>query len=144
VETFSAQVGLRLLRKPQDSNWQKVFQVGWKWIPVGLLAALVFVQTAFIVSRILTWTSRFSPSMEQVTGYLLGDHQGVSLFGEITNHTVAGFGDIWRLGLDFLRSGEPLGWGITINLALTVTIGLLYLSWLASWWIQKSNGEKSP
>jgi hypothetical protein len=42
-----------------------------------------------------------------------------------------------------VRSLSTVGWSFTLNLVLLAVIGLLYWSWLASWWArrQHSNGE---
>lgn len=143
VDKFTAQVGLRLPRKMKESQQEKVFRMGWQWVPVGLLATWVFVQTTFIVSGVINWALRFIPGMEQFTGFLQSDSQAESIFAAASNLTGAGFTEIGQFGLDFLRGGGPLGWAVTLNLGLTIIIGLLYLSWLASWWVQKSNGDAS-
>jgi predicted anti-sigma-YlaC factor YlaD len=142
AETFAAQVGLRLPRKPAQSGWQKALRTGWQWIPVGLLGAWVFVQTAFIVSGILMWMLRIVPGAAEFTGWLPTGTRGTSLLGETTNLTGAEWTEIGVFGLDILRGGGPLGWGVTLNLGLTLLLGLLFLSWLASWWIQKTNGHQ--
>jgi hypothetical protein len=36
----------------------------------------------------------------------------------------------------------PLGWGITLNLVSLVVIGLLYWSWLASWWARRQHSQR--
>jgi len=142
ASTFTAQVGLRLPRKPVENRWQNALRVGWQWAPAGLLATWVFIQTTFIVSGVLTRVLPRIPGMEQFASLLQSNAQGTSPVGDIPNLTSAGFVEIGQFGLDFLRGGGPLGWGVTLNLILTLTLGLLYLSWLASWWIQKSNGNK--
>ena len=53
-DIFTAQVGLRLPRKLPESSWKKILRVGWQWIPIGLLAAWVFIQATFLVNSILT------------------------------------------------------------------------------------------
>ena len=140
ASTFAAQVGLRLPRKPGENRWQKALRTGWQWAPVGLLATWVFVQTIFIVSGVLTRVLPFLPGSEQFVDLLQSDTQGTLRFENAPNLTSAGFAEIGQFGLDFLRGGGPLGWGVTLNLVFTIILGLLYLSWLASWWIQKSNG----
>ncbi len=142
AETFAAQVGLRLPRKTKSSGWQKVFRTGWQWAPAGLLAAWVFVQTTFIVSGILNWALHIVPGTGVFAGFLQNDAHGTSLLGDVSNLTGAGFTEIGSFGLDILRGGGPLGWAVTLNLGLTLILGLLYLSWLASWWVQKSNGDE--
>lgn len=139
-EIFVAQVGLRLPRKPEQTDWQKALRTGWRWAPAGLLGAWVFVQTAFIVSSILNWLLRLVPGAADIIEFLPAGTQGASFLGDVAHLSGAEWVDFGRFGLDILRGGGPLGWGITLNLVLTLLLGTLYLSWLASWWIHKSNG----
>ena len=137
-DAFVAQVGLRLPRKPDQTNWQRVLRRGWQLAPVGILGSWVFIQAAFLVTGILMWILQVIPINEQITAFLPG---GTSLFGEAMALQGAGLPEFGRFGLNLVRGGGPLGWGIALNLGLTILVGLLYLSWLASWWIQKSNGN---
>ena len=143
AETFTAQVRLRLPRKSAPSNWQSALRSGWQWIPVGLLGTWVFVQTAFLVSGILTWLLRLIPGADEVFSALPTNTGNTSFFGNLSNLEGSEWIDIGTFGLDMLRDGGPLGWGITINIGLTLFLGLLFMSWLASWWIQKSNGDQT-
>ena len=140
-ETFVAQVGLRLPRKPEQSAWQKGLRTSWQWIPVGLLGAWVFIQTTFIMSSILMWVLRLVPGIGEVADFLPTGSRGPLLLGDISHLAGAEWTEFGRFGLEILRGGGPLGWGVTLNLILTIILGLLYLSWLASWWVQKSNGN---
>ena len=144
AEVFVAQVGLRLSRKPQQPAWKKALQTGWQWVPAGLLAAWIFVQATFLVSGLLTWILRLIPANGAFASVLSTNTQNISIF-EMSSLSGAGFSEVSRFSLDILRDGGPLGWGITLNLGLTFLFGLLFLSWLASWWVQKSteNGHVS-
>jgi anti-sigma factor RsiW len=143
VDTFTAQVGLRLPRKPEESKRNRFFQVSWQWVPVGLLTTWLFVQTAFFVSGVITWAFRVIPGLDQFSSILQSDTQTGAISGALSDLSNAGFAEIGQFGLSIFRGGGPLGWAVTLNLVLTFILGLLYLSWLASWWVQKPNGEKS-
>jgi anti-sigma factor RsiW len=141
-EKFVAQVGLRLPRKPDQPSWQKAFQIGWQWAPAGLLGIWVFVQTVFIVSGILMWILRVVPGAADFASFVSAESREASLFGNVANLSGAEWSEFGRFGLDILQGGGPLGWGITLNLGLTFLLSVLFLSWLASWWIQKTNGNQ--
>lgn len=143
VDTFTAQVGLRLPRKTTENKKKGFFQTGWQWAPIGLLTTWVFIQTAFIVSGAVNWALRVVPGIDQFSNLLQGNTQTGSFFGAALNLSGAEFSEIGQFGLNILWSGGPLGWAVTLNFTLTIILGLLYLSWLASWWVQKTNGEKS-
>ena len=138
LDTFVAQVGLRLPRKPEQTTRQRVLHRGWQVAPVGILGTWVFIQAAFFLTGILMWVLQVIPIDEQFASIL---PSGTSLFGEAMALQGAGLPEYGRFGLNLIRGGGPFGWGITLNLSLTIIVGLLYLSWLASWWIQKSNGN---
>lgn len=104
-DRFVAQVGLRLPRQQQEEAWPRTFKAGWQVVPLALFGAWVFVQALFLMVGLL-WA-------------------GLSL----------GLGNIIGLAVPGTLSwGELLAWSIGLNFALSAVIGLLYLSWLASWW----------
>ena len=137
-DTFVAQVALRLPRNPRQTTWQSVLRRGWQLAPLGILGVWVFIQATFLVTGILMWLIKLTPIGEQFSLLVPG---GSSLLEEIMVLQGASLLDIGRFGIGLLRGGGPLGWSITLNIGLTVLIGLLYLSWLASWWVQKTNGN---
>lgn len=105
-DRFVAQVGLRLPRQQKEAGWPRTFKVGWQIVPLALFGAWVFVQALFIV-----------------VGLLLA---GLSL----------GLGDIAaQSALGTLNTNELLAWSVGLDFALSAAIGLMYLSWLASWWV---------
>jgi hypothetical protein len=140
-ETFVAQVGLRLPRIAEPPVWQQALKKGWKWAPVGILGSWAFLQAAFIATAILGWVLPLMPINAQVAEVLSGE---TSLLGGMTALPGADLTEIGRFGLEFVRVGGPLGLATSLNLGLTILIGLLFLSWLASWWVQQSNGNRNP
>jgi anti-sigma factor RsiW len=142
VGTFTAQVGLRLPRKTQECKSKSFLRAGWQWAPVGLLATWLFIQTVFLVSGVISWMLRVIPGANQFADILPSGTQTETLLGNGTTLADAGFGEIGQFWLNLLQGGGPLGWAVTLNFVLTLLLGLMYLSWLASWWVQKSNGNK--
>jgi predicted anti-sigma-YlaC factor YlaD len=120
-ERFVSQVGLRLPRQPERTNLQKMLHLGWLLTPVGLLGTWVMVHAALIVTGVVMFAIQFGFGGELLTGVLPFDQ-------------TAGYTGM-------------IGWGTTISLVLTVIIGLLYSSWLASWWVSRrqanANGTQS-
>jgi len=66
--------------------------------------------------------------------------QGLSL-SELLSLSGASLGDVGQIMLRLLNAGGPLGWGVTLNRVLLVVIGLLYWSWLASWWARRQHRQ---
>ena len=139
-ERFVAQVGLRLPRRPERPAWQRALEIGWQLTPLGLLGAWAFVQAVFVVAGVMLVALRMGLGGEMVAGLLPVSQQGLPL-SEISSLSVASLGDIGRIMLRVLGNGGPLGWGVTLNLASLAVIGLLYWSWLASWWARRQHHQ---
>ncbi len=139
-DRFVAQVGLRLPRRPVQPAWQRTLEAGWRLAPVGLLGAWAFGQTVFFVAGIVTGALRMGLGGYVVAGLLPAAQQGLWL-SEIFSLSNVGLNDTGRIILQMLSNGGPLGWGITLHLALSAVIGLLYCSWLASWWARRQHHQ---
>lgn len=143
-EQFVAQVGLRLPRRPTQPAWKRTLEFGWRLAPVGLLGAWAFVQTVFTVTGMVRGALWMGLGGETAAKWLPASQPGLSLT-ELLDSSVANLGDVGGIALRLLGDGGPLGWGAMLNLVSLVVIGLLYWSWLASWWArrqrQNGNGE---
>jgi len=132
-ERFVAQVGLRLPRRPQRTAWRRGLEIGWQMVPLGLLGAWAFVQTVFVVSGVVLVALRMGLGSDLAAWLPPASQPGMWLT-EILSLSDAGLNDVGRIMLQLLSNGRRLGWTVTLNLVSSVVIGLLYLSWLASWW----------
>jgi predicted anti-sigma-YlaC factor YlaD len=139
-ERFVAQVGLRLPRRPERPAWQRALEIGWQLTPLGLLGAWAFVQAVLVVAGAGLVALRMGLGGDVLAGLLPASQQGLSL-SEISNLSGASLGDVGRIMLGVLGNGGPLGWGVTLNLVSLAVIGLLYWSWLASWWARRQHRQ---
>jgi len=139
-ERFVAQVGLQLPRRPERSARQRALETGWRLVPLGLLGTWAFVQAVFAVAGGVLVALRMGLGGDVVAGLLPASQQGLSL-SEIFSLSGASLGDVGRIMLQLLGNGGPLGWGVTLNLVSLVVIGLLYWSWLASWWARRQHRQ---
>jgi hypothetical protein len=141
-ERFVAQVGLRLPRRPMQPAWKRTLELSWRLAPVGLLGAWVFVQAVFLVTRVAMGALRLGLGGEWAAELLPASQPGLSL-SELFGTSGASLSDVGKLVIELLSDGGPLGWGVMLNLVSLVVIGLLYWSWLASWWAsrQRQNGN---
>ena len=138
-ERFVAQVGLRLPRRPERPAWQRVLETAWQLVPLGLLGAWAFVQAVFFVSGVVLVALRMGVGGDAVAELL--PTLGELWLTQLPLLSGAGLNDVGRMMLRLLSNGGPLGWGVTLNLVLLVVIGLLYWSWLASWWARRQHGQ---
>jgi anti-sigma factor RsiW len=103
--------------------------LGWAWraVPVLLLLGLVFFQTVSVLEGVLS-------AIPEVEQSLL---KGVSLFGSVPGVSASTGSPLVGLGVDMVESFIPFNWGVLTSVAVMAAIGLLYLSWLASWWVRQ-------
>lgn len=139
-ERFVAQVGLRLPRRPERPAWQRGLEIGWQLTPVGLLGAWAFVQAVFFVAGAVLVALPVGLGSNVVAGLLPASQQSTWL-AEVFSLSSASVNDVGWIMLQLLGNGGLLGWGVTLNLVLLVVIGLLYWSWLASWWARHQHHD---
>jgi predicted anti-sigma-YlaC factor YlaD len=140
-ERFVAQVGLRLPRHPEQPAWQRALEIGWQLAPLGLLAAWAVVQAVFAVAGWVLIALQMGLGDDAIAWLLPASPQGPWL-AEVFGLSHAGLNDVGQIGLHLLRDGGPLGWGVTLNLVSLLVIGLLYWSWLASWWVRHRRQQR--
>jgi len=123
-ERFVAQVGLRLPRYQAHPLWYQAASIGWRLTPVGLFGAYAILQAVFIVTGIVMLALRLG-----------GDpaRQSVAWF----NSLGTGLNNLAPIGLPVLDSVLSINWGVMLYLGLMAVIGLLYWSWLATWWVRQ-------
>ena len=141
-ERFVYAVGLRLHRRPERPACQRALKIGWQLAPLGLLGAWAFVQTALVVTGVVLVGRRLGLGGD-LAASLLPVYRGATWSSELLSLSGVGLSDVAPTALRILGSGGPLGWGATLTLAALAVIGLLYWSWLASWWVgrQRLNTE---
>lgn len=137
-EPFVAQVGLRLPRRPERPAWQRALRIGWRALPAGLFGAWAIIQAVFLVTTLLLLALQLG---------LGGDWLAARLPGGPTDSVWNGPGgstweEILWFVLRLVSSGGGLGWQFILYLALMVVIGLLYASWLTSWWVVRKRAER--
>jgi predicted anti-sigma-YlaC factor YlaD len=128
-ERLAAQVNLRLPPKGAVVSRKQIIEFAWWMIPVGILAAWIFIGTSFFISDLL-----FAANS-------LGLLRGISewmVFGPSSDVYMSA-----TLGQFGLLSGNSLSWAEATEaftrmslpqISLQVSIALLYLSWIAIWW----------
>jgi predicted anti-sigma-YlaC factor YlaD len=139
-ERFAAQVGLRLPRRPVQPTWKRTLETGWRLTPVGLLGAWAFVQTVLAVATLALYALRIGVLGETIARWL--PPLGESWLTQISRLSGASLNEVGRAVLRLL---SLLSWSTVLNLIVLIVIGLLYWSWLASWWArrQHNNGDRA-
>jgi len=135
-ERFVSNVNLRLPHKQTVASQNKVLEFGWWMIPVGLLAVWVFVNTAFIVSNILTTASSLGVLSGMSDWLATGPASNVYL-----STTVGQMGVLDGNGLSLAETLETFTRMSLPQVSLQISIAVLYLSWLAVWWARRMRRE---
>jgi predicted anti-sigma-YlaC factor YlaD len=138
-ERFAAQVSLCLPQRKPAVSGKKLLEVGWWMIPVGLLATWIFISKSYFVHVMLTMANSF--------GLLTSVSEWIR-FG--TPNAANWSAALKQVGL---LSGETFNWMASTEaitrtslseISFQISIALLYLSWLAIWWVRHWRQENSP
>lgn len=133
-EVFASQVNLRLARLPQQPVWQRLSLRSWQLMPLGLLASWAALQAVLVLSNLLLWSLPWLPG----GALLAAGSGGFELPAAWLTSLLPGW-QFLQLGQSIsqaLPSFGSLSWLLLLDLVVTCIIGLLYLSWLASWWMR--------
>jgi predicted anti-sigma-YlaC factor YlaD len=133
-ERFVAQVGLRLARRPAQPAWKSILEVGWRMAPVGLLASWAFVQVVLAVASTILYAVRIDVIGNAVASWLPPFEE--SWLTQIAHLSGTSLNDA---SMAVLRLLSLLSWSTMLNLIVLLVIGLLYWSWLASWWARRQH-----
>jgi len=141
-ERFVAQVGLRLPRRQEQPPTRKALELGWRLVPVGLLFTLVFAQTVFMIAGVLRLALWLGVGGDLVP-YLFSASAGGPSLPSLATLSQASLSEavatLWAL----VQSGGAWASLPALYLCLLVVVGLLYWSWLASWWTRRRHQRLS-
>jgi len=115
--------------------------MGWRLVPAGLLGAWAFVQTVFIVAGVVQAVGWMGLGGDVTARWLPASQGGLWLSELFSISAAANLSEVVAIMLRLLSNGGPLGWTVTSFLLLLVVIGLLYWSWLASWWVRRQRHQ---
>jgi len=134
TERFVAQVALRLPRRQEQPPARRALELSWRMVPVGLLFTLAFVQTAFTIAGVLQLI--LSMGLGGEVGALIFPGAGVSL-PDVFSLSQASLATAVGSVVELIWAGGALAWLPVSYLTALVVIGVLYWSWLASWWARR-------
>lgn len=113
-------------RSSGNLTWQKVLKLGWQAVPVGLLLAIIFIQTVSFLGTVL----QFFPGGKDI---FLGSLPGLPI--EIA------LSDPLKMLFDLSGPFNVSGWNMVTGLAATFIISITYISWMVIWWGQRQSTE---
>jgi anti-sigma factor RsiW len=137
-ERFVASVGLKMPRRPVAPAWQRALDAGWKMAPAGLLSTYVYGRAVLGVSWLALTALDLGLGGPELAALLpAGPRQ--PWLSELSALPGGGLNDVGRALRVLIGSGGPLDWIPLAQWALMIVVGLLYWSWLASWWARREH-----
>jgi len=128
-ERLAADIALRLPRRPVTSTPQKALEIGWWLVPVGLIAAWVFISTTLLVSNMVTTASEFG-LLNSTSEWLVAGSSRATNYSAF----VGQFGSFEPDTLQWITRSESYTRNLVVAIFWQVSIAMLYLSWMAIWW----------
>jgi hypothetical protein len=133
---FAADVALRLPRKPVKPMSSRALEIGWWLAPVGLIVAWVFVSTTILVSNVVTAAGGFG-LLDNASAWLAKGSSGAANYSAFFGQ----FGLLEGSSLEWFSISESFSRNLFTSIFWQVSIGILYLSWLAIWWARRTRQE---
>src|SRR5688572_4816593 len=131
-ERFAAQVNLRLPHQRASTPENKILEIGWWMIPVGLLGTWIFISTSFLLNDILSVANNLGLLVS------VSDWPGFgSAHRAYWSTTLGQLGILSGNVLDWAASTEAFTRTSLLQITLQVSVALLYLSWMAIWWARR-------
>lgn len=137
---YVTQVALSLPRTQDEPVSKRAFNLGWRAAPVGILGVWAFLHSLLLVSGVIFLLMQLGFNLEPLTNHI-APPSGSAPLGMLLGFKGGGVGELSWTALEVLGNGGPLGWGPLLYLGLTLALGLLYCSWLASWWVRQRQNQ---
>jgi len=131
LERFATQINLLLPHKPTAAHENKLFEIGWWLLPVGLLAGWVFVSTSVLVSELVSAANQIGV-LNNVSGWI----NFSSANNIYWSNTLGQFGMLQGGSLNWAEMLEVFTRTSLPQFMLHVSIAIAYLGWLAVWWVR--------
>lgn len=138
-ERFASQVNLLLPQKRTPTSNNRLFEVGWWMIPVGLLAVWVFISTAALLGDAVSVAKNFGILDSTTASFITTPSETV----EVTS-TLGQFGMLQGSSLQWAETTESFTRGLFPQIVLQVAVALLYLGWFATWWARHTRQISEP
>jgi anti-sigma factor RsiW len=139
-DRFVAQVGLKLPRRQEQPPAQRALDLSWRMVPAGLLLSWAFLQAVFLTAGFLQAAVRLGFGGELGALLFPAEAGGLS-FTELAHLSQASLAEAVQILMDVVRSSGATAWLLLLYVTFTVVIGLLYWSWLASWWARRRHQQ---
>ena len=138
-ERFATQVNLLLPQKRTSTPRNQLFEVGWWMIPVGLLAAWVFISTAVLLGDAMSVAKNFGILDRTTASFISAPSETADM-----TSTLGQFGMLRGNSLQWAKTTENFTRGVFPQIVLQVAVALLYVTWFAIWWARHTHQISEP
>jgi len=135
-ERFVTQVNLLLPERRTAATRSRILELGWWMIPVGLLAAWIFISTSSLISNAVSAADNFG--LLDNTTALISD----SSESAVWTSRLGQVGVLKGEGLQVAETTESYARNVLPQFIWQVSIALLYLAWIAMWWARQTLQEQ--
>ena len=138
-ERFATQVNLLLPQKRTAPPRRQLSEIGWWMIPVGILAVWVFISAAILVSDVVTVADNFGLLDKTTASFISAPSDTADVAS-----TLGQVGVLRGNSLRWAERSESYTREVFPQFVWQISIGLLYLSWIAIWWVRhtrQGNGQ---
>ncbi len=133
AERFASQVILKLPQRQVRPTRNQAFEISWWMIPVALLAAWIFINTSFFLRDMI--------SVAGTLGYVNSISDWL-VFGSTAEAywtaTLGQFGVLSGENIGLVAAAESITRSSLPQISLQLSIGLLYLGWIAVLWTRNT------
>jgi anti-sigma factor RsiW len=130
ADRFAAQVGLQMPRQPVPANKRSLLEIGWWSIPFAILGLWIFSQVVGELSE-WVWVADRVGLLGNMAVWI-SPARGFSVLAWVNRFGLLPSGGTWSLA----EFGAAAGRQSLSELIWQAIIAIMYLSWLASWWVR--------
>jgi anti-sigma factor RsiW len=134
AERFAANIALNLPRKSETPLTRTVLEIAWWLTPVALAAVWIFAQTTLLLSDWIGAANGLGLLDTTATAWLAPAAPQETLLSALISQA----GLLSDSGVQLLQSTAALFDSTLAQVIWQVSIGLLYLAWIATWWARFS------
>lgn len=135
---FVANLTLNLPHQPVQSQARKALEIGWWLIPIGALGVWLFFQITFSLSSLVLNVSE-TGLLGNGLSWLQGNPSQTRWFSLVMDLFGGQIGFTGKFILSALNDLSLFIKDLTSRFIWQALFATLYLGWLASWWMRKSN-----
>jgi len=128
-EQFTADVVLRLQRKPVDPMRGKVMEIGWWLAPIGLIAMWIIIGMKNLVGNMVSIASGIGLLDSASAWLVFGTSRAIKISAWLDR-----FGLLEQNNLQWLTVSENFTRKLISSIFWQVAIAMLFLSWIAVLW----------